>query len=185
MAVIFRAGEFKAAQIVIPGGQRLNSTVCLPAGVHRGDIQGQRFTVGIEKMTNYLSCCVPAVDVYHYSLAHYHLNRLSLIHHLGLAAARLARRFSPPLSLSVLKMLEPLSVHEQVGLTFACPHQTDVHPVLGWAVAHVHVNNFLAGAVRDQHTRNLPVTSHAHIFIAHMSRTVSHYYIVLVLQIGH
>lgn len=77
MAVIFRAGEFKAAQIVIPGGQRLNSTVCLLAGVHRGDIQGQLFTVGIAQGTSYLSCCVPAAvpDVYRHSLAHYHLNR--------------------------------------------------------------------------------------------------------------
>lgn len=39
-AVIFRAGEFRAAQILTPEGQRLNSTVCLPAGVHGGTISG-------------------------------------------------------------------------------------------------------------------------------------------------
>lgn len=36
MDVIFRAGDFKAAQILVPGAKGLNSTVCLPAGVHRG-----------------------------------------------------------------------------------------------------------------------------------------------------
>lgn len=49
MAVIFRAGEFKAAQRVIPGGQRLNSTVCLPAGVHRGGHSGPIFHSGNRK----------------------------------------------------------------------------------------------------------------------------------------
>lgn len=36
MDVIFRAGDFKAAQILVPGAKGLNSTACLPAGVHRG-----------------------------------------------------------------------------------------------------------------------------------------------------
>ncbi len=46
MVVKFRAGEFTAAQIYLriltPWGQRLNSAVCLPAGLHRGHFRANQ-----------------------------------------------------------------------------------------------------------------------------------------------